>query len=325
MLDKMSFTRVVTLFITLIVSAGVAADSTDNDLIFGILREDGYLTDFLYYSGGEWRGVDKNKTLSVKSWHLLDKDTNQAHDLGVVNIDETGDCGGMDWKIRTNTASMASKDGQTVWAVSRSEGYKLYPVKNIAYYSSSGNYRKISQKEIPSSLSSIDKHIKAEWSTQELALLSKVVPQKSSAKLKDELGASGYLYTSINKSIWEETGVELIHFSARKMFKSSLIPEDILYDGYNVFMDYNGIVAVYPDGRIDWLSKAVDLMPGDETNIDSYVKVRPLALLEVSGHSYVVAQSDENTGKGVFSNINVFEFEDRKVRLQYKYLASCEY
>lgn len=315
------------LTILVLTISNALAGTTDKELAFGVLRGDGVITDVLYYRNGSWQEINRRKALSISSWYrvLADHKTPLARPTGVREMGPEGDCNSIDWAIQTDTASSGpAKNESLVWVSNRPEGFTWHPFENAAFVLTfADDARRSRVKEVPIALEHLAQRIKNRWFELEWSLLSKTVTQESKATLRNKIIDSKYLHFAIERATWVGNKVTLLQFNAMKIFHSPLIPERLLYDGANLFIDYSAWAVVYPDGKVAWLSESINLMKSGENDVKDYKSIQPLALLTLDNHFYLVTQSDDEMGKGVTPNKEVFEFVNGNLVSRRRYLGAC--
>ena len=327
MLNLASSKNVLLAILALTIS-NVSAGTTDKEVTFGVLHGDGVIADVLYYRNGSWEEINRHKALSISAWYRVLGDHKTppiARPTGVREMGPEGDCNGIDWAIQSDAASSnPAKNESLVWVSNRPQDFTWHPFENVAFVlTSPDDARRSRAKEVPAALEHLAQRIKKRWFELEWSLLSKAVSQESKTTLRNQMVDSQYLHFGIERATWLRNKVTLLQFNAMKIFQSPLIPERLLYDGANLFIDYSAWAVIYPDGKITWLSESMNLMTSGDNDVEDYKSIRPLALLELDNRFYLVTQSDDQMGKGVTLKKEVFEFVGGNLVSRRRYLGAC--
>jgi len=322
-----SIRRCLLLMLPFLALASPITAVTAKELTFGVLHNDGAITDILYYRNNLWEEISDLKASSFSRWYRVNtaSNINPIRTVKVRSWGTGGDCNEVDWAIQTD-ADISSSTGEhsSTWLANRSDGYAWSTFENVTFVVSRSDDTRLARvKEIPASLLPLAVNIKSRWSEMERAVITKMVAPEHHSKIKGEISSTPPLHFAVERTVWTESNITVFYFHAMKIFHSPFIPKNFLYDGENLFIDYRGWAVLYPNGRIAWPSAFVHLMPSGENAVEPYQRVHPAALLEIDGHQYLIARSDTDSGKGVTIFKEVFELVDGKFKSRRRYLGSC--
>jgi len=240
-----------------------------------------------------------------------------------------GDCEADSVVLKTDDGGASHNPAGYGWVATQKEGFDWDDFPTIAYVyldpkEAVTNARSKLVKPVPSDMEGLVHAIMTKWAPLEGAVVKQMkIPASSLDSIRQQLSAATFFDFGISRAVLRRQDQALVFFHAKKFFQNPLLRDRNGDD--SVAIDYVGWALLDADMQvISWPRSSVNLEASPNVDVDSYLEVSPVAVVEIQGRQFLIENANEYEADNEQPGLRVLELVGGDLVKRATYTSTCE-